>query len=98
MKEFQYKIKDGVGIHARPAGLLVKEAEKFLARNKGETVGLPNKLDGKLIRRTPSKGTQMPPDGRRPWNASWTGPREPESAPSKVCSRPSRPWSGLFLF
>lgn len=31
MKEFQYKIKDGVGIHARPAGLLVKEAEKFLS-------------------------------------------------------------------
>lgn len=31
MKKFQYKIKDGVGIHARPAGLLVKEAEKFLS-------------------------------------------------------------------
>lgn len=31
MKEFQYKIKDSVGIHARPAGLLVKEAEKFLS-------------------------------------------------------------------
>ena len=31
MKEFQYKIKDGVGIHARPAGVLVKEAEKFLS-------------------------------------------------------------------
>lgn len=31
MKEFQYKIKDGVGIHARPAGLLVKETEKFLS-------------------------------------------------------------------
>ena len=31
MKEFQYKIKAGVGIHARPAGLLVKEAEKFLS-------------------------------------------------------------------
>ena len=31
MKEFLYKIKDGVGIHARPAGLLVKEAEKFLS-------------------------------------------------------------------
>lgn len=31
MKEFQYKIKDGVGIHARPAGLLVKEAENFLS-------------------------------------------------------------------
>ena len=29
MKEFQYKIKDEIGIHARPAGLLVKEAKKF---------------------------------------------------------------------
>ena len=29
MKEFNYTIKDDVGIHARPAGLLVKEAEKF---------------------------------------------------------------------
>lgn len=26
MKEFQYTIKDQVGIHARPAGLLVREA------------------------------------------------------------------------
>lgn len=26
MKEFQYTIKDEVGIHARPAGLLVREA------------------------------------------------------------------------
>ena len=31
IKEFKYKIKDCVGIHARPAGLLVKEAEKFLS-------------------------------------------------------------------
>ena len=29
MKEFSYKIKDEVGIHARPAGLLVREATKF---------------------------------------------------------------------
>lgn len=29
MKEFIYKIKDEVGIHARPAGMLVKEAEKY---------------------------------------------------------------------
>ena len=31
MKEFQYVIKDELGIHARPAGLLVKEAMKFQA-------------------------------------------------------------------
>ncbi len=29
MKEFSYTIKDLVGIHARPAGLLVKEAIKY---------------------------------------------------------------------
>lgn len=28
MKEFQYTIKDPNGLHARPAGLLVKEAQK----------------------------------------------------------------------
>ena len=29
MKSFTYEIKDKVGIHARPAGLLVKQADKF---------------------------------------------------------------------
>lgn len=29
MKNFSYVIKDEVGLHARPAGLLVKEAGKF---------------------------------------------------------------------
>lgn len=29
MKEFTYTIKDQLGIHARPAGMLVKEAKKF---------------------------------------------------------------------
>ena len=29
MKEFTYKITDSVGIHARPAGLLVKKAAEF---------------------------------------------------------------------
>ena len=29
MRNFQYMIKDEVGIHARPAGLLVKEAKKY---------------------------------------------------------------------
>lgn len=29
MKQFDYTIKDELGIHARPAGLLVKEASKF---------------------------------------------------------------------
>lgn len=29
MKSFNYVIKDAVGIHARPAGMLVKEAKAF---------------------------------------------------------------------
>ena len=29
MKTFEYTIKDSQGIHARPAGLLVKEIKKF---------------------------------------------------------------------
>ena len=29
MKEFTYTIKDEQGIHARPAGLLVKEVQKY---------------------------------------------------------------------
>ena len=29
MQTFEYKITDEVGLHARPAGLLVKEAKKF---------------------------------------------------------------------
>ena len=41
MKDFTYVIKDGVGIHARPAGLLVKKAQEFkseiLLECKGKT-------------------------------------------------------------
>lgn len=29
MKSFQYVIQDELGLHARPAGMLVKEAKKF---------------------------------------------------------------------
>lgn len=32
MKKFQYVITDEIGLHARPAGLLVKEAKKFESR------------------------------------------------------------------
>lgn len=32
MKEFSYVIKDEIGIHARPAGLLVKEAKAFASK------------------------------------------------------------------
>lgn len=32
MKSFSYVIRDEVGIHARPAGLLVKEAKKYQSK------------------------------------------------------------------
>ena len=32
MKKFEYVIKDEVGIHARPGGLLVKEAKKYQSK------------------------------------------------------------------
>ena len=32
MKEFSYTIKDEIGIHARPAGLLAKEAKAFTSK------------------------------------------------------------------
>lgn len=32
MKSFNYVITDEVGIHARPAGILVKEAKKYAAQ------------------------------------------------------------------
>lgn len=32
MKNFSYTITDEVGIHARPAGLLVKEAKKYKSK------------------------------------------------------------------
>lgn len=37
MKEFKYVITDEAGIHARPAGLLVKEADKFASNIEIET-------------------------------------------------------------
>jgi len=39
MKTFEYTIKDPVGIHARPAGMLVKEIKKYASTvtiSKGE--------------------------------------------------------------
>ena len=32
MKKFQYVIKDEAGIHARPAGMLAKEAKNFKSK------------------------------------------------------------------
>ena len=32
MKNFEYTIKDELGIHTRPAGMLVKEAKKYQSK------------------------------------------------------------------
>lgn len=51
MKTFTYTIKDENGIHARPAGLLVKEAQKFSSDatlTMGEKKGDMKKLFGLL--------------------------------------------------
>ncbi len=49
MRKFDYTIKDEIGIHARPAGLLVKTAAKFaseitLTNNKNEKSADAKKL------------------------------------------------------
>ncbi len=41
MKKFDYIIKDELGIHARPAGMIVREAAKFnssITMQKGEKI------------------------------------------------------------
>lgn len=47
MKEFSYVIKDAIGIHARPAGLLVKTAKSYESKvtiQKGEKSADAKKL------------------------------------------------------
>ena len=44
MKTFEYTIKDELGIHARPAGLLVKEAKKYESECKITKDGKTKKL------------------------------------------------------
>lgn len=39
MKQFSYVITDEIGIHARPAGLLAKEAKKFASKITMEAEG-----------------------------------------------------------
>lgn len=49
MKEFNYIIKDALGIHARPAGLLVKKASTFksdISLVKGEKAVDSKKIFG----------------------------------------------------
>ena len=44
MKTFEYTIKDELGIHARPAGMLVKEAKKFASESTITKDGKTKKL------------------------------------------------------
>ena len=39
MKEFEYTIKDELGLHSRPAGLLVKQAATYQSKRTIEKVG-----------------------------------------------------------
>lgn len=56
MKTVQYTIKDELGIHARPAGMLVREAAKFKASIK---IAGPNKeVDAKRIMGVMSMGVK----------------------------------------
>ena len=41
MKQFTYTIKDELGVHARPAGLLVKLAKKYASKVTIEKNGKP---------------------------------------------------------
>ena len=47
MKQFEYVIKDELGVHARPAGLLVKKAKEFTSEiiiTKGDKSANAKKL------------------------------------------------------
>lgn len=39
MKSFEYTVKDELGIHARPAGMLVKEVKKYESKIEIENQG-----------------------------------------------------------
>ena len=44
MKQFAYTITDEMGIHARPAGILVKEAKKYESKvtiTRGANLRMP---------------------------------------------------------
>lgn len=56
MKTVQYTIKDELGIHARPAGMLVKEAAKFKSAIK--IAGPKKEVDAKRIMGVMSMGVK----------------------------------------
>ena len=56
MKTVQYTIKDELGIHARPAGMLVKEAAQFKSSIK--IAGPKKEVDAKRIMGVMSMGVK----------------------------------------
>lgn len=61
MKEFDYIVREELGLHARPAGLLVKEAKKFQSSiliHKGEKQAQATQLM-KLLQMNIKKGDCM---------------------------------------
>ena len=58
MKQFEYTIKDPLGIHARPAGMLAKVAKGF-----GDTVVTLEAVDGAPIHTGKDAAANKPVDG-----------------------------------
>ena len=68
MKQFQYTIKDELGVHARPAGLLVKLAKQYASaitiEKNGKTCDMRKLMASVRARPSPSppraKTRQLP--------------------------------------
>ena len=84
MKSFEYVITDPVGIHARPAGILVKEIKKYASTvtvTKGEKSVNALKLMALM-----GMGIKQGDTVKSPWKART---RIPPSPPSRRSSRPT---------
>ena len=49
MEQFEYTIKDKIGLHARPAGILVKEASRFKCSISVSNMESGNSADAKKL-------------------------------------------------
>jgi len=59
MKTIEYTITDALGIHARPAGLLVKEADKFQSDIKIKSPSKAKEVNAKRIMGVMSLGVKQ---------------------------------------
>ncbi|GAA6491704.1 MAG TPA: HPr family phosphocarrier protein [Candidatus Bariatricus faecipullorum] len=59
MKEFKYVVKDELGIHARPAGILVKEIAKAASDVKLQKTGDDRVVNAKSIMAVMSLGVKQ---------------------------------------